>query len=720
MDTITRSDVSAIVEYDYTANESDELDLVKGAIIHNIKIQPGGWWEGTLASTGKTGMFPDNFVHVLEADDRNPVVLRDKSATVHRRCKVVYSYTQANEDELSLAVGNIIEILGEVEEGWWRGKLGDKIGVFPSNFVVPISSSPILANKRPNSMKKDNRILHSSREDLISSSPSNLDKDAPSLPPKPIREHCRVLFPYEPQNDDELELQVGEIITVISKDLPDKGWWRGEIRGKVGVFPDNFVKLLPPEVSPSKDSHSDRPPASSSKVFIKKSGSGSSSQGSNRKDSFGSRDSLNDILNETGIVSGNVAAQRKSLENKNIDLTNNDAKVARRSIETKTTEVRKSLENMDDKKTPPPVLTKKPVVPVKKSTSVTSVAGSLLSGLKQKVKSVEHKMTSQDSMDGIGSSKITSQVADNSEKGITGEKLKKDDSDFDTVERGSMLQDMRAGRAKAPKRRPPSAAINVIGESNNNDSIYLNGGGAYVDYSHGDSRPEANDTEELAKPKPRKWEKQKAPWMAELKASQAKKTSPSVEPRASDRVKVDTEVNNKVVPDKIDMTRSVTSSYTSSQRKSVEASSTSTYEVKTTSNFETKINKETNDMTKSMSAVVTRTTPTITDSSAVDDIKTRPTSLSILNRSISPIGRTSLGKTTTIEPSKPNNILPISQENVCTRVVELEQRILQLESVVQAQNKIIDELVRSFKEETDKVKGLKTELDKYAQCVTQV
>ena len=29
--------------------------------------------------------------------------------------------------------------------------------------------------------------------------------------------------------------------------MEDKGWWKGELDGKVGVFPDNFVKLLPQE-----------------------------------------------------------------------------------------------------------------------------------------------------------------------------------------------------------------------------------------------------------------------------------------------------------------------------------------------------------------------------------------------------------------------------------------------------------------------------------------
>lgn len=39
---------------------------------------------------------------------------RDKSATSNRRCKVIYSYTQVNDDELTLAVGDVIEFLGEV------------------------------------------------------------------------------------------------------------------------------------------------------------------------------------------------------------------------------------------------------------------------------------------------------------------------------------------------------------------------------------------------------------------------------------------------------------------------------------------------------------------------------------------------------------------------------------------------------------------------------
>lgn len=141
-----------------------------------------------------------------------------------------------------------------MEEGWWRGKLGNRVGVFPSNFVLAVDDvSPVSANRisTNTSGNRTKTSLNSSREDLVSAGVNNsvglMDKDAPSLPPKPVREICKVLYPYEPVNEDELELLEGDIITILSKDLPDKGWWKGELRGKVGVFPDNFVLVQPPD-----------------------------------------------------------------------------------------------------------------------------------------------------------------------------------------------------------------------------------------------------------------------------------------------------------------------------------------------------------------------------------------------------------------------------------------------------------------------------------------
>lgn len=52
----------------------------------------------------------------------------------------LYDYDAQGEDELSLRKGQIVEVLSEDakisgDEGWWTGKIGDKVGIFPSNFV---------------------------------------------------------------------------------------------------------------------------------------------------------------------------------------------------------------------------------------------------------------------------------------------------------------------------------------------------------------------------------------------------------------------------------------------------------------------------------------------------------------------------------------------------------------------------------------------------------
>ena len=59
---------------------------------------------------------------------------------------------------------------------------------------------------------------------------------------KPI-ERAKVTFDYEPENPDELKLTVGDILIVINKE--EEGWWEGELKGKTGMFPSNFVEVLP-------------------------------------------------------------------------------------------------------------------------------------------------------------------------------------------------------------------------------------------------------------------------------------------------------------------------------------------------------------------------------------------------------------------------------------------------------------------------------------------
>ena len=52
----------------------------------------------------------------------------------------------------------------------------------------------------------------------------------------------RCLFGYDATADIELDMKEGDVITVLRED--DSGWWQGEIDGKVGWFPFNYVEPI--------------------------------------------------------------------------------------------------------------------------------------------------------------------------------------------------------------------------------------------------------------------------------------------------------------------------------------------------------------------------------------------------------------------------------------------------------------------------------------------
>ena len=52
---------------------------------------------------------------------------------------------------------------------------------------------------------------------------------------------CVVLYDYAAELPDELDMRVGDVVTKVQKE--EGGWWKGELQGKMGMFPDNFVKV---------------------------------------------------------------------------------------------------------------------------------------------------------------------------------------------------------------------------------------------------------------------------------------------------------------------------------------------------------------------------------------------------------------------------------------------------------------------------------------------
>lgn len=373
-----------------------------------------------------------------------------------------------------------------------------------------------------------------------------------------------------------------------------------------------------------------------------------------------------------------------------------------------------------------------------------------------------------------------------------------------------------------------------MGESTGSNGLSNGNSGLFHQLSQSGAEPESpkpdllnvshlsnsNEEDFIAKPKAREWEKHKVPWMDELKASQAKKTSPNVsESKSPEHRETVTSSNNHHhhlvqeesstkfdnISKSFHMSSTTTSSSVSASgraRLSERAATTSSVADVTSSTAANSVNnnnssfdliassrKETtnshhqhsltnsssveqhsssgsttttntttsnNVMTKSMSALSTKIAipSDSANSGAANDLPTstnnnRPVSVNLRNRSISPTPITrntktihitsttagsaaSSGSTTLgVEPAPPTNngtsttaiggsVGSVTSDNVCSRVQDLEQKVNRMERQLTTQNNLIEDLKRLLREESDRVRTLQKELEKYAQCVTQV
>ena len=63
----------------------------------------------------------------------------------------LFNYTSQNEDELTFLKGSVLNVIDKEDKDWWKGELNGTTGVFPSNYVVPLSEAVTDGQDTPNS-----------------------------------------------------------------------------------------------------------------------------------------------------------------------------------------------------------------------------------------------------------------------------------------------------------------------------------------------------------------------------------------------------------------------------------------------------------------------------------------------------------------------------------------------------------------------------------------
>ncbi|KAK6622584.1 hypothetical protein RUM43_008426 [Polyplax serrata] len=137
-----KGDVATVIA-PYQATSKEQLSLARGQLVCIRKKTTTGWWEGELQAKGKKkqiGWFPASYVKVM-ASRRLSQTTPDLEAEQNiEKVIAMFPYKALNEDELTFEKDDVITVLSREEATWWRGELEGVVGLFPSNYVMPLDN----------------------------------------------------------------------------------------------------------------------------------------------------------------------------------------------------------------------------------------------------------------------------------------------------------------------------------------------------------------------------------------------------------------------------------------------------------------------------------------------------------------------------------------------------------------------------------------------------
>ncbi|KAM4726874.1 SH3 and PX domain-containing protein 2B isoform 1-T1 [Anableps anableps] len=144
----------------------------------------------------------------------------------------VTDYEKQESTEISLHVGQIVEVIEKNESGWWFVSSEDAQGWVPAtcleaqddpdDFTIPGEEVPRRFWSLPRHVGRRRTL-----GDLFSTGFGQEEKYS-------------VIYPYSARDQDEIDLERGMIVEVIQKNL--EGWWKIRYQGREGWAPASYLK----------------------------------------------------------------------------------------------------------------------------------------------------------------------------------------------------------------------------------------------------------------------------------------------------------------------------------------------------------------------------------------------------------------------------------------------------------------------------------------------
>lgn len=273
----------------WTAKTDNHLNFNKDDVIQVLEQQEN-WWLGQL--NGEQGWFPKTYVTLLGENESSnakssPPDVPDGDSLQLEEFVALYTYESPESGDLTFREGDVI-LVSKREGEWWNGSIGNRTGVFPSNYVKPkeTDTSSTSGKKKPEvaqvtrphtstgpeqlNLENGQLILVLSKDvsgwwlgelqargkkrqkgwfpaTHVKVLESSSGKSTPA--PQPV---CQVIaiYNYTAANQEEMSFSRGQLISVLDKSDPD--WWKGEANGVTGLFPTNYVQMTTADGDPSQ------------------------------------------------------------------------------------------------------------------------------------------------------------------------------------------------------------------------------------------------------------------------------------------------------------------------------------------------------------------------------------------------------------------------------------------------------------------------------------
>ncbi|CAK8686391.1 unnamed protein product [Clavelina lepadiformis] len=253
----------------------------KTALNQLITQVDGSRVNGSSVGEADESFFDDDYTDDFEDTfDEEPITFnmdRDDlslPSSEHSRnypvtCSVIYPYKATRADELTISIGDRVDVVEDGDLDQWvkaRNSSG-QLGYVPENYLqFPAPSTgttphhyalPPSDEDYTNTMGSSSSSTSGTSSLTVSSTSgndrevSNIIYGAGSHRTYPGVCLAKAIYEYEACSNEELGFPEGAIINILTKDDNgvDDGWWKGELNGKIGVFPGLVVEEIGSEVA---------------------------------------------------------------------------------------------------------------------------------------------------------------------------------------------------------------------------------------------------------------------------------------------------------------------------------------------------------------------------------------------------------------------------------------------------------------------------------------